>query len=120
MNNPPAVINQHAIGKSERFLWVMSHQQNRNPESSPHLLDQAVKIHAQSFVQTASGLVQQDDARFYDQRAGDRAALLLSARKLMRIPARHARQLKALELFRDSAMAFKARQAVCGKGQILA
>ena len=79
----------------------------------------AYKLGAQRRIQAARRLIEQQQLRLADQRARDGAALLLSARDLMRAPAGDVRQLKPLQHFVDAAMPLQARPALGGEHQVL-
>ena len=68
------------------------------------LRDLHPQLLAQLVVEIGERFVQQDKARVLDQRAGQRAALLLAARQFQRLAPKHRGQLHQLRAFADPAV----------------
>ena len=79
-----------------------------------------VQLRAQRRVQAARRLVEQQQLRRADQRARNRAALLLAARDFVRPPPGHVRQVESLQHFVDAPVPLQARQAVRREHQVCA
>ena len=83
-------------------------------EGDADLVLQALELHlhgaAQLLVERAERLVEQQQARPLDQRAGERDALLLPARQLLRLAVGERRQLRRLEDRVDAGADFRGRQ----------
>ncbi|MNY26498.1 hypothetical protein D3C86_1603520 [compost metagenome] len=67
----------HPIGNRHRFTDVVGHQQHGKAVLLPEAFDQLLHFNASQGIQGAQGLVQQQQARLVDQRAGQGHTLLL-------------------------------------------
>src|SRR4029453_10423978 len=72
-----------AAGYGERLFLVMSDVDGRDVQALLQFANLAAHVDAQSRVQVGQRLVEQQNLRAYDERAGDGDALQLSARELV-------------------------------------
>ena len=95
------VEHRDAVGKRKSLLLIVGDVNARDAEILLHLLEFQTKLHAELGVQVGERLVQTDDRRLGDERAGDGDALLLAAGEL-----RHGFPellVRKIDLFGDSA-----------------
>ena len=80
-----ALVHHHdAVGQRHRLGLVVGHQDGRGADGALDLAQLDLHLLAQLGVEIAERLVEQQDLRADDQRAGQRHALLLAARELAR------------------------------------
>ncbi len=79
---PAAAHDGHAIAKLERFVLLVGHEHRGDPDPVDEIADLVARALAQRGVEVGERLVQQEHARLGRQCAGQRHALLLSAREL--------------------------------------
>ena len=88
---PTAIEHADAIAHHQRLVLVVRHVDDRDAESAVQMLDLDLHLLAQLLVEGAERLVHQQQRRLEHDGAGDRDALLLSARELSRIALRRSR-----------------------------
>ena len=103
----PFVDDDDAVGERDRFGDVVRHQQRGEFLLAPDALQQALHGDAGERVERAERLVERENARPADQRAGERDALLLSAGK-------HGRPSVALAFELDRVQRFERARARAG------
>ena len=86
------VEHQQARAEAEAFTQVVGDHEHRQPGFAPQLQQQLVHVFANAGVEGAEGFVQQQYARFHDQRLGDGQALLHAAGELRRVFAQRVAQ----------------------------
>ncbi len=79
------VEHDHAVGELERLLLVVRHEHRGDVDLLVQLAQPAAQFLAHLGVERAERLVEQEDARLDGERARERHALALPARKLRRI-----------------------------------
>mgnify|MGYP003693676751 CR=1 FL=1 len=90
---PARVQNPDAIRQRERLLLVVGHEDGRRSWSARRILPISSRIAARrSASRFENGSSEQDERRGRRERAGERDALLLAARELVRIYARRDRR----------------------------
>src|SRR4029077_7693550 len=92
LQDPPAVDDGKPVGERHRLALVVRYVNRGDPVSPDDIEDLEAEILAQSRVEIAEGLVQQQQLRPTSESAGDRPPLLLPAGQLIG---------KALYEFRD-------------------
>src|SRR5579875_33443 len=82
------------------FVHVVRRQEDRRSLTA-QLLDQIVKVLGRGRVETARRLIQEENARIVDQRAGDQKTLLHTAGVILELPIRRAGEVDALQQLID-------------------
>ena len=105
--------DRHPIGDRERFFLIVGHQHGGHPglaQDLPHVLAHRC---AQVGIEVGKRLVEQDHLRLRSQGAGQRHALLLPPRELVRSPLSQTGQPDRRQRRRDPGLAVRgvARQA---------
>ncbi len=85
LHDPPRLHHRDPISNVERLLGIVRDQQRRRPALAQEQPAFAAQAAAQHDIDAGEGLVHQQHGRLGCHRAGERGALLLPARKLMRI-----------------------------------
>ena len=80
--DPSLVHHDHAVGQGERLALIVRDVEEGEAEPLLQALHLALHADAQVGVERAQGLVEQQDLRFGDQRAGNGDPLLLAAGEL--------------------------------------
>lgn len=80
---PPLVEDADLVGDRERLSLIVGDEDRGGPGGAQDLFDLVAHLRAEVRVQVREGLVEQDQRR--RQGAGDRHALLLAGRELVRI-----------------------------------
>jgi hypothetical protein len=73
----------------------------RDPDLALDALELELHLLAELEIERAERLVEEQDARVVDERAGERDALLLATRELLRLPALATREVDELEDLED-------------------
>ncbi len=73
-----------AVGHRERLALVVRDVAERDADGALHVLQLGLHVGAQLQVERAERLVEQQHLGAVDERAGERDALLLAARELLR------------------------------------
>src|SRR5918992_2888158 len=79
------VHDRHAVGHRERLLLVVRHVDEREPDLAVEPLEEHLHLLAQLQVERAERLVEEQDARSFGERPGERDPLLLTAGQLPRL-----------------------------------
>ena len=82
----PAIHQHHEIGERHRLVLAVRDVQERDAELLLQPLQLGAHLDAQERIERGERLVEQENARLRDQRAGKRDALLLPAGQLRRQP----------------------------------
>ena len=81
---PPAAFDHaDAIAQLERFFLIVRHQDRRDAQAFLNGFQAAAQLSADLHVERSEGFVEQQDFGLVGERAGQRHALLLAARKLI-------------------------------------
>src|SRR5690242_11026844 len=75
--------HRHAVAEIERLFLFVRDEDGRDPDAADHLAELAAGTLPERGVQVGEGFVQQEHSGVWSQGAGERDALLLSARKLL-------------------------------------
>src|SRR5436190_1274152 len=86
LEQPAALENSDSVRKLEGFLLVVSDQDRSHAKPLLNLFEGAPELRANLHIQRAERFVKQQDIGLISESAGKRYALLLTARKLMRVP----------------------------------
>ncbi len=81
----PLAQHHHPVAERQCFGLVMGDEDGGQPERLVHLLEPGTRPLAQLRVEVGQRLIEQQQARLVDQRAGNRYALLLTTRELIGI-----------------------------------
>ena len=98
----PLAHHGDAIGEHQRFFLVVRDEDRRQAEPSLQPLHFELHLLAQFAVERAERLVEQQQSRVEDDRARERDALLLAARKLARQPRTEIAEIDELQDRRDA------------------
>ena len=108
------VHHRDPVRQRERLGLVVRHVDERDADLLLHVDELDLHLLAQLGVERRQRLVEQQHRRMRDERAGDRDALLLAARELVRIALAEAREPHVLERLGDLARRSSAgRCAIC-------
>ena len=92
LDDPPRLHHRDPVGDIKRLGRVMRHQHHGRTRLAQQDAAFAAEAPAQHDVDAGEGLVHQQHLRFGRHRPGERGALLLAARKLVREARAHPRQ----------------------------
>jgi len=104
------VENSDAVGHRQRLTLVVRHEYHSDAEFLVEMLDFELHLFAQLLVERAERLVHQHQFGVENQRAGQRDALLLPARELLRIAVAVGTELNHAERARHLGVDFGVRQ----------
>ena len=112
------VQNDDAIGEFHRLVLVMSDENRGEPGFLMDFAQPAAQILSHAGVKRAERLVEQQHARLDGERAGERHALALAARKLRRIASAEPIELHQLQQFRHARGDLGARRTRCSRTRV--
>ena len=87
LDDPARVHDGHAVGKVRHHGQIVTHIERRDAIAPAQLAHRFEHVGLGGHVKAGGGLVHDDHARTGGERDRERDALLLAARKLVRIPA---------------------------------
>ena len=103
--------------KRQRLGLVVGDEDRGLAKPSLQLAQFLAHLHAELEVEAGEGLVEQQERRLEDQRAGERSALLLAARQLVRPAVAKLGEADQLEHRRRAPRHFAPRNAMHGKSE---
>jgi len=116
----PAVDDCHAVGDRQRFLLVVGHGDGRDARLLDDPADLLAHLDAEAHVEVRERFVEQEYVRLGRQRPGERDALALAARQVVRRRVAVVAQVHQIEQFLDAGLALVARPVVDAEGDVLA
>ena len=93
--------DDQAVGHRQRFLLIVGDHQGREPQGALELADLDPHLLAELGVEVRERLVEEEQLRLDDERAGQRHALLLAARQLAREAVAEALEADQAQRLRD-------------------
>ena len=120
LHDPPGLHHRDVIGNIQRLSRVMRYQHHRRPRLAQQDAAITAQLAAQHDIDAGEGFIHQQHPRPRRHRAGERGALLLPARKFVRITRAHARQPDAGEpaSHLGAARAWQAKADIGGDGHM--